>query len=103
VLACSGKNCVAPREATTGPKGPLLGVRHIGALKRRSSTVLSQGAPEGFLLAFVCGGVIPRIACLHQPESVDVDDDLRARDLLLRGVGEHGAQCRVELLAAGRF
>src|SRR5579863_6368202 len=39
----------------------------------------------------------------HQPESVDVDDNLGARNLSLRRVGQHRAQCGVQLFAAGRL
>ncbi len=40
---------------------------------------------------------------LHQPQSVDIDDNLCARDFLLRSVDKHGAQGCVQLLTAGRF
>src|SRR5690349_19361040 len=38
----------------------------------------------------------------HQPHSIDIDDNLRARNFLLRSVDKHGAQVCVQLLTAGR-
>jgi hypothetical protein len=40
---------------------------------------------------------------LHEPEGVDIDDDLGAGNFAGGGFGEHGAQERVHLFAAGRF